>query len=142
MCQPTISRLPLCSDKIRDQGKYITLRKTFDKLPVGHITTIAGVAYREGAEAKETHVGWPIGIARNNDGDWVVVDWHGNRLWRIDSDGILHSFAGTGMPGNTGDSGPATDASLNQPYGLSLYGDDILLISDYFNNQIKAVKLS
>ena len=38
--------------------------------------------------------------------------------------------------------GPATRASLNEPHGLCLYGDDILLISDHYNNRIKAVKLA
>ena len=45
------------------------------------------------------------------------------------------------LQGDSGDGGPATQASLNEPYDICLYGDDVLLISDYFNNRIRAVKL-
>ena len=45
-------------------------------------------------------------------------------------------------PGDAGDGGPATEASLNEPQGLCFYGDDILLISDHYNNRLKAVKVS
>jgi len=38
--------------------------------------------------------------------------------------------------------GAATRARLNEPHGLCLYGDDILLITDHYNNRIRALKLA
>ena len=43
--------------------------------------------------------------------------------------------------GDAADSGAATLARLNEPYGLCFYGDDILLICDHWNNKIRAVKV-
>jgi len=63
------------------------------------------------------------------------------RVRRLTAEGKLETVAGCSVFGDAGDGGPATAASLNQPHGLSLYGDDILLISDHFNNRLRAVKL-
>jgi sugar lactone lactonase YvrE len=117
----------------------MTLHEIFDRLPVGHITTIAGAPYREGVEAKEAHVGWPIGIARNNDGDLVIVDWHGNRLWCIDGEGILHSFAGTGMPGNSGDGGPKEEAQFQGPHSLARDKSGNLYMADLHSETIRRI---
>ncbi len=117
----------------------MTLRSKFENLPVGHITTIAGQAYQVGVEAKEAHVGWPIGIARNNDGDLVVVDWHANRLWRIDGEGMLHSFAGTGIPGHSGDGGPKEEAEFRGPHSLSRDRDGNLYTADLLNETIRRI---
>ena len=64
------------------------LSETLDHLPPGDITTIAGVGYREGVTAKDADAGWPLGIVRRPDGDLVVADYKGHRIWRID-DGFL-----------------------------------------------------
>ena len=50
----------------------------------GTITTIAGVGYRTGISAKEADAGWPFGVVRRPDGDLIVNDYHGNRIFRID----------------------------------------------------------
>ena len=55
---------------------------------------------------------------------------------------LAENIAGGDTPSDAGDRGVATQASLNEPHGLCFYGDDILLISDHYNNRIKAVKLS
>ena len=70
-----------------------------------------------------------------------VSDSRNNRVRRITADGALQTVAGGETQGDTGDDSPATEARFNEPYGLCLYGDDILLISDHHNSWIKAVKL-
>jgi hypothetical protein len=61
---------------------------------------------------------------------------------RITPAGALETVAGSDTPGDAGDGGPAIAASLNEPHGLCFYGTNILLISDHWNNRIKAVKLN
>ena len=51
------------------------------------------------------------------------------------------TVAGGALAGDLGDGGLATQALLNEPHGLCFYGATILLISDHFNNKVKAVKL-
>ena len=70
-----------------------------------------------------------------------MCDTNNNRVRRVTLDGTLQTVAGSGAQGDAGDGGPAVQASLNEPYGICLYGDDVLLITDYFNNRIRAVKL-
>ena len=84
----------------------------------GTIATIAGVGFREGVPAKEADIGWSMGIVRRPDGDLVFADIRSHRLWRIDDDGILHVFAGDGVPGTSGDGGPAKDARVYTPHDL------------------------
>ena len=60
---------------------------------------------------------------------------------RVRGDGAIETVAGGELAGDGGDGGPAIAARLNEPHGLCFYGEDILLISDHFNNKVRAVKL-
>ena len=91
----------------------------FAALSSGTITTIAGAGYRDGIPAKEADAGWPLGVVRRPDGDLIVNDYWGQRIWRIDRDGILHRFAGNGIPARDGDGIPAIEAQLHEPHDLS-----------------------
>ena len=91
------------------------LKMMIDGLGLGDIDTVAGVGFREGVLARDAPCGWTLGVVRRPDGDLLVADYKGHRIWRIDSDGILHTFAGDGIPGNSGDGGPAAAARCQQP---------------------------
>ena len=88
-------------------------------LPTGGIATIAGFGYQDGIPAKGADAGWPLGVVRRPDGDLIVNDYWGHRIWRIDRDGILHAFSGDGIPGRDGTGIPAIEARLNEPHDLS-----------------------
>ena len=53
--------------------------------------------------------------------------------WRI------VTFAGTGQPGYSGDGGPATNAQLNNPYGIARGTDGSLYICDMENHVVRKV---
>lgn len=95
----------------------------------GTILNIAGVGYRDGIPAKEADIGWPMGVVRLPDGGLVVADIRGHRIWRIDGEGVLHTFAGDGVPEDSGDGGPAIDARVFTPHDLCLDQDGSLLFS-------------
>lgn len=111
----------------------MSLIEQLPNLPVGNIITIAGVGYTEGIPAKEADAGWPMGVVRRPDGDLIVVDYQAHRLWRIDQEGILHSFAGDGVPGNSGDGGSAAAARFYHPHDLTQDQDGNLYLSDLGN---------
>src|SRR5690349_13028585 len=94
----------------------MNLSQVLAQLPTNAIASIAGVGYRDGIPAKEADAGWPMGVVRRPDGDLLVADLRGHRIWRIDTDGILHTFAGDGVPGNTGDGGSASEARVWTPH--------------------------
>ncbi len=64
-----------------------------------------------------------------------------NRLLRCAPGNALEVIAGGEDQGFEGDGGPARQALFNEPCGICLYGDEILLVSDYFNNRIRAIRL-
>ena len=95
----------------------------------------------DGTVATKAQLNNPNGIAVATDGVVYVCDTNNNLVRRIAPDGTLETIAGCDVQGDSGDDGPATQACLNEPYGICLYGDDVLLITDYFNNRIRAIKL-
>ena len=111
----------------------------------GKIGTIIGTGERGfssgGTQAAEARLDQPSGLAVSKDGVVYVSESGNNRVRVVAPDGTLETVAGSNSPGDAGEGGPATAASLNVPQGLALYGGDVLLISDHFNNRIKAVRL-
>ena len=107
----------------------MNLNKKLAEMAPGTILSIAGVGYRDGIPAKEADIGWPMGVVRLPDGDLVVADIRGHRIWRIDGEGILHTFAGDGVPEDSGDGGPAIDARVFTPHDLCLDQDGSVLFS-------------
>ena len=98
----------------------MNLLEFFKGLNPNTIVSIAGVGYRDGIPAKEADIGWPMGVVRRPDGDLLVADIRGHRIWRIDQHGILHTFAGDGVPGTSGDGGPAIKARVYTPHDFYL----------------------
>jgi sugar lactone lactonase YvrE len=115
------------------------LEQQLAALVPGAIVTIAGVGYRAGILARDADAGWPMGLARRPDGDLIVVDYHAHRLWRIDCQGILHAFAGDGVPGDRGDGGPASAARFFYPHDLYQDRAGNLYLSDLGNRTIRRI---
>ena len=113
----------------------MNLLERFQQLSPGHMMTIAGAGYRDGIPAKEADAGWPFGIVRLPEshpqaGDLVIADYQGQRVWRIDAEGILHTFAGDGTPGWSGDGGPAGEARLSYPHDVCLDHEGNVYVND------------
>ena len=66
-------------------------------------------------------------------------EWTYAAIHRIDADGMMTMFAGTGVPGFAGDGGPATSAQLYCPLGMTFAPDGALLFADHVNNRIRRV---
>ena len=107
------------------------------------ISTIAGAGYQTGGLARDSDAGWPMGVVRSLAerwlGDLIVVDYHAHRLWRIDSAGILHALAGDGIPGNSGDGGPALAARFYWPHDLTQDKQGNLYLSDLGDQVIRRI---
>ena len=112
----------------------MNLIQQLQSLEPDRIITIAGVGYYEGVPARDAPSGWTLGVVRRPDGDLIVADYKGHRLWRIDRDGILHTFAGDGVPGDKGDGEPAIEARVHGPHDLALDRHGNLYFSDLQNN--------
>ncbi len=85
------------------------------------VTTIAGSGtsgdFSGDGAALRTAVDQPFGVELGPDGALYITSVGQHRVLRLDrSTGKLTSIAGNGAKGYSGDGGPATDASLNEPY--------------------------
>src|SRR5450755_2767343 len=97
----------------------------------GNISTIAGVA-----PALYT----PQGLALDAGGNLYIADTGHNAIrYMILSTGVVSTIAGTGTAGYSGDSGPALQAQLNAPTGLSVDAAGDVYIADTGNNVIREV---
>ncbi len=60
----------------------------------------------------------PCFIGFSNNGLMYICDTHNNRIRKIDSLGYIHTIAGNGIYGNSGDYGLATESSIGFPEGF------------------------
>jgi len=111
----------------------------------GVISTVIGAGHAgfspDGTRASEALLNSPSGLAVTKQGTMYVSDTRNNRVRKVGPDGRIVTVAGTGEPGDSGDGDDAARAELMEPHGLCLYGDDVLLVSDYFNSRVRAVRL-
>ena len=95
----------------------------------------------DGTPAVQAKLAQPYGLAVTADGTLYVADSQNHCVRRVTAQGTLETVAGCPTPGDGPDGAAATDAVLNEPRGLCLYGADILLISDHYNNRVRAVRI-
>jgi hypothetical protein len=105
------------------------------------ISTVAGNG-RVGGDGDEglataASLNSPMGLAISSTGIVYIADTMNNRVRSVTLDGSIHAVAGTGFPGNTGDSGPALSATFQRPMGLTVTAGDDLIIADTENNAVR-----
>jgi sugar lactone lactonase YvrE len=76
-------------------------------------------------------------LAVDQEGSLYVTDV--GRIRKIGSNGIITTIAGTGVPGFSGDAGPATNAQLGRALGVAVDGVGNVFIADGSNARIRKV---
>ena len=92
------------------------------------------------AQAAEVQFIEPFGVAFDEAGDAYIVEFKGHRVSKLDADGRVTTFAGTGEQGYSGDGGPAAQAQLNDPHGLVIVGG-AMYVADTWNNRVRQIDL-
>lgn len=110
-------------------------------------TTIAGngqKAYHgDGGPATTASLNMPHEIQFDPAGNLYVAERDNHVVRKIDAKtGVISTFAGTGVPGFSGDGGPATRAQLRQPHSIAVDPAGRLLICDIGNHRIRQVEFS
>ncbi len=118
--------------------------------PSGTITTVAGNGGKgyggDGGPAVNATFYNCVRVAVDPSGNVVIADQSNHRVRRITSDGIIRTIAGNGVGtpqtgAFSGDGGPATSASLNNPTAIAFDSSGVLYIADQFNLRIRRVTL-
>lgn len=122
--------------------------------PNGIIRTIAGTGKPgysgDGGPAADARLDNPSGLAVNAQGDLFIADTVNNVIREVTPNGIIRTVAGDpkdakngrGGPlggGYYGDGGPAADALLQHPQGLSADSKGDLFIADTGNSVIREI---
>jgi uncharacterized protein (TIGR03437 family) len=81
----------------------------------------------------------PYGMVADITGNLYISDRGLHQIFKITPTGVVSLVAGTGLPGFSGDGGPATQAALNAPAGLALDGAGSLYIADSGNQRIRVI---
>ena len=111
----------------------------------GIITTFAGTGEEgfggDGGPATEAKLDWPAGVAVDSEGNVYIADQVNERIRKVDTEGIISTFAGSGDYGYEGgeDGILATEANLNWPTGVAVGPNDHVYIADSWSNLIREV---
>ncbi len=109
----------------------------------GNISTVAGngmAAYSgDGGQATSASLNRPEGVAVDTANNLYIADSFNNRIRKVDTAGVISTFAGTGNFGHSGDGGAATSAWFNTPYSVAVDAAGNLYIADYSNHRIRKV---
>lgn len=93
----------------------------------------------DGGPATGASMLWPIAIAIDKQNNLLIVDRGANCVRKVTPTGIITTLAGTGRDGYSGDGGPATAATLNEPTDIALDSKNNMYIADLRNNVIRKI---
>lgn len=108
----------------------------------GEVTTIAGVGVEGAADGpgNQAQFNSPRGIVVDTLGNIFVADALNNRIRKINTKGVVSTFAGNGASGR--EDGTGRDALFNVPSGLTIDKENALYVADTFNNTIRKITLA
>ena len=108
----------------------------------GIITTVAGNGNStySGDEIPATAAQLdPFAIALDDSGNLVVADFMNSRIRKIDHAGTIHTIAGNGIAGFSGDGTLAMAAEISFPEGVTYDLCGNLFIADFNNKKVRKV---
>ena len=109
----------------------------------GIITTIAGTGQPgfsgDGGSATAAQLNQPEDMEVDRAGNLYIADSANNRIRKVDTSGIITTFAGTGKPGHSGDGGPATAANIGNPDYLAFDPKGNLYFNDDTGHMVRMI---
>jgi trimeric autotransporter adhesin len=98
----------------------------------------------DGGNGYHAQLNSPMRIALDKNGNLYIADTGDNRVRKVDTQHVVHAYAGTGtrcVPSTSacGDTGPATAANLSAPRAVSVDGSGNAYIADTADHRIRLV---
>src|SRR6266849_9892734 len=108
------------------------------------ITTAVGAGEKgfacDGGPANAALLNGPFDVAFDAAGNLYFSDTFNCRIRRVDArTDVISTVAGNGDKGYSGDGGPATGASLNEPYGIVLDRAGNIFTADRLNRRVRRI---
>ncbi len=93
----------------------------------------------DGGPAIAAYFNFPLGLAVMDDGSELVADNGNHEIRRIAPDGTVSTVAGIGIPGYSGDGGPASEAMFFFPRDVASDGEGGFYVADSENHRVRHV---
>ena len=111
----------------------------------GTISTVAGNGIvgngGDNGTATTAQLNAPKGVVVDTAGNLFIADTQNHRIRKVDTNGIITTFAGNGSAGFSGDGGQATAAQLNFPQKVTI-ANNTLYIVDRNNQRVRAIDIA
>jgi len=112
----------------------------------GIVTTVAGTGYQgfrgDGGPATAAWLSNPNGVCFDRRGNMYIGDRSNGCVRKVDTRGIISTFAGGIGIGYRGDGGPATAALLNSPATMCFDAAGNLYVADIYNFRIRKIDVA
>lgn len=109
----------------------------------GIIKTIAGCGMAgyngDNIMACDAKLNEPAGIVVDQKGNVYFNDYRNDRVRKIDLNGVITTYAGTGTKGYRGDGETADRAEINDVYGLAIDKEDNIYLMDSLNFAVRKI---
>ena len=89
--------------------------------------------------AADEQFNMPFGVDKDAAGSLYVIEYGGNVVRKIGTDGVVSTVAGTGRKGPAGDGGPAAQAELSSPHALALDREGNIYVADTNNHRVRRI---
>ena len=112
-------------------------------IPSNTVTTVAGNgtnAYTgDGGPALDATLKAPYSVGVDNAGNVYICDITSRVIRKVNTSGIISTYAGTGTFGVTGDGGPASAALFRNPISIFVDGPGNVYVSDSGANTVRKI---
>ena len=112
-------------------------------LATGMIATFAGSGEKvrggDGGPANQASILGPRAVCMDGKGNTYICEREGHGVRKVDSSGIMSTFAGTGERGYEGDGGPALTSTWNGPKAIRCDHRDNVVVVDTENHAIRRI---
>lgn len=112
----------------------------------GIITTVAGIGIAgftgDGGLATAARLNNPGGVAVDTAGNIYIGDANNNRIRKVDTAGIISTYAGIGTAGSLGDGGLATAAQFSNNGKMSFDKFGNMYVADNGSRKVRKINLS
>jgi gliding motility-associated-like protein len=109
-----------------------------DPIPYGQVSTLAGSSSgRQDGQGVAAKFLEPTGVCTDAAGNIYVADSYNHSIRKITPDGLVSTIAGTGSSGRL--NGKASDATFDNPFGVTVDQNGNIFVADADNNQIRKI---
>ena len=128
-----------------DSNVVVRLTSPTDGVPVVDGSGTSSSDFGDRGPALSASVVCPTGLAFDAQGRLLIADHGHNRVRRVEADGTITTIVGAKSPpyvnrgAFSGDGGPAVDAALDAPVGLTMAANGTLYVADRENDRVRDV---